>query len=195
MGLEVLETVGSTGVHKGRVYRRRDLTGERYGRLVALEPVEAAATHTKWLWQCDCGKTKVIPDRNVLGGAQTKSCGCIRIETTIAFFTKHGNTADRNNTRAYQSWCSLRSKCGFRVTIGVELSNPDVTCDPRWVDSFEAFLEDMGECPPGFCLCRVNFDEDYTKSNLEWVPEHVWRNRIGRCAHGERDFSEERYNV
>ena len=58
--------------------RCKDLTGQRFGRLVALEPVGRNKGH-KILWkcQCDCGKEIVVSSDHLLRGC-TKSCGCLK---------------------------------------------------------------------------------------------------------------------
>ena len=41
---------------------------------------------------------------------------------------------------------------------------------PRWA-SFENFLADMGECPEGYSLERVNNDLGYFPDNCKWIPK------------------------
>jgi hypothetical protein len=48
-----------------------DLTGQRFGKLVAL----SRTTGSHWLCSCDCGKTSFASLTNLRNG-RTKSCGC-----------------------------------------------------------------------------------------------------------------------
>lgn len=60
-----------------------DITGQRFGRLVALKliPREERTWVNKeraWLCKCDCGNECIVRQRNLLGARVTKSCGCLR---------------------------------------------------------------------------------------------------------------------
>jgi len=63
---------------------REDLTGKRFGRLLVLNQTEPkrykTGNHSRWLCLCDCGNTPTIFG-NSLRRADTKSCGCLKIET------------------------------------------------------------------------------------------------------------------
>lgn len=66
--------------------RAVDMTGERYGRLVAvsLHPERFGVEgQRKWLCQCDCGNTALVASRQLIQG-RTRSCGCLSSETTAA---------------------------------------------------------------------------------------------------------------
>jgi hypothetical protein len=55
---------------------RIDITGQRYGRLVALERVASRKRgQAMWMFRCDCGVEKEIRLGNVRSG-RTRSCGC-----------------------------------------------------------------------------------------------------------------------
>lgn len=57
---------------------KKDFTGRRFGRLVAIRPVRKRLDtdrHTMWFCKCDCGSVTVVPTNNLI--QQTVSCGCV----------------------------------------------------------------------------------------------------------------------
>jgi len=63
---------------KGRAFK--DMTGQRYGRLTAIEFVERKNGATYWKCRCDCGN-EVIKNIANLKSGKTVSCGCIYMAT------------------------------------------------------------------------------------------------------------------
>lgn len=55
--------------------KKRDLTGQRFGKLTALAPAENVGGRTAWRCRCDCGREAVVKTCNLCSG-HTKSCGC-----------------------------------------------------------------------------------------------------------------------
>ena len=56
---------------------QKDITGQRFGKLTALYPVEGGGYGvTLWHCQCDCGGEIDVPLR-VLNAGYRKSCGCL----------------------------------------------------------------------------------------------------------------------
>jgi hypothetical protein len=62
--------------------RISDLTGRSFGRLTVLQPTpERRGSSVVWECRCVCGRRHTVPARHLRGG-YTKSCGCLRRETT-----------------------------------------------------------------------------------------------------------------
>lgn len=144
-----------TPARGGRSY---DLSGNRFGHLVAIRVVCKVDTYNGWLCRCDCGTEKVVKSVDLKCG-KVFSCG------GSVHRRKHGLT----NTPEYRSWTSLRSRC----------NNPNdpsysrygalgVKVHPRW-DKFENFLEDMGSRPEGTSIDRINPFGDYEPGNCRWA--------------------------
>ena len=66
----------SCGCEKGK--KPSDLTGQRFGKLTAVEPTEKRTYgNVIWKCRCDCGSIKYVSAHNLRNGG-TKSCGCSR---------------------------------------------------------------------------------------------------------------------
>lgn len=53
-------------------------TGQRFGRLVAVERVGSDGHVSIWNCRCDCGTEKHIRSSSLLSNDGTKSCGCLK---------------------------------------------------------------------------------------------------------------------
>lgn len=82
---------------------KNDLVGKQFGRLTVLQQVEDYITpnsgkhYAQWLCECSCeeGKTVIVTSNNLISGA-TKSCGCLKSESTSMF-----NTQTKHKTNDY----------------------------------------------------------------------------------------------
>jgi hypothetical protein len=147
--------------------KRKDLTGQKFGRLTATRFSHTANMKANWECTCECGSTVVVPAYG-LKRKSTQSCGCLHKEILLQNNTKHG----LRYTPEYSSWCSMKSRClggtsghykQYYVARGITV------CD-RWIDSFENFYADMGPKPsPTHSLDRINNDGNYEPSNCRWA--------------------------
>lgn len=74
-----------------------DITGQRFGRLVAVDPVIGAKykngkAKRQWRFQCDCGRETVTTVAQVRFGT-TRSCGCLVSEQAILNYHSDGHRA------------------------------------------------------------------------------------------------------
>lgn len=74
-------------------------------------------------------------------------------------------------TPAYNSWRAMKARCDNpRNERYAAYGGRGISYDPRW-KTFEAFLHDMGDPPPGCVLSRENHDKDYNYENCSWAPQ------------------------
>lgn len=60
--------------------RRSNITGQRFGRLTAIEPTDRVVrNNVVWRCICDCGKEAFVAVKDLRSG-NTKSCGCLNLE-------------------------------------------------------------------------------------------------------------------
>lgn len=67
--------IPKTAAHNGSI--AEDLTGRKFGKLVAVRRETSKNGRTRWLCRCDCGEECVVTAHELKAG-KTKSCGCRR---------------------------------------------------------------------------------------------------------------------
>lgn len=82
-------------------------------------------------------------------------------EVTGQFIPIHGH-GGTHSSPTYESWAAMLSRTRNRADY------MHVSVDPSW-RSFERFLADMGERPPGTTIDRIDGARGYKKSNCRWA--------------------------
>lgn len=141
--------------------------GEKYGMLTPLR-IAGKQKGGLLIYEClcECGNKKNVGSRYLKDGG-TVSCGC-----------KRAKSLRMSNTITYKSWIGAKQRC----TNPKNHNYPNYggrgikMCD-RWMNSFAAFLDDMGERPSKECtLDRIDVNGDYEPSNCRWSTHRAQSN-------------------
>lgn len=153
--------------------QRRLLIGQQFGRWnVLADGGTISGYHPASLCRCDCGVIRRVRNSNLIDGA-SQSCGCWHVDETVQRLLRHGHAVNKRATRAYACWRHMNARC----------NNPDhpsfdnyggrddstIRVCPEWRESFQAFLDDMGEPPRGLSIHRVNNAGNYEPGNCIWA--------------------------
>lgn len=166
-----------------------DLTGRRFGRLVALHRSPGRTPkRAYWLCRCDCGQQAVKMAKYLRNG-DTQSCGCEQRDMRAAGNPRQGNACNLR-PREYTIWRSMKSRCYVRSSSNYRFYGAKGVrvCD-RWRNDFRAFIADMGPCPANYTIDRINPHGDYEPSNCRWESWAVQHRNIRKRHAASRSAS------
>lgn len=146
-------------------HRAVDITGQRFGFLVALDYAGSDGRKSRWHTRCDCGASRVH-DASELRKGRTKSCGCKSAALIAASRRTHG----MSDHPAFHVWRDMLARCS-RPTHQAwkNYGGRGISVDPAW-QSFERFWEDMGPTyTAGLTLDRRDNSAGYAAGNCQWT--------------------------
>lgn len=171
--------------------------GDCFGRLTVLERAGNRKGHRiYWLCSCSCGREKEVSTKNLRGykGYEgTKSCGCLQKEAIVrqkGVPKKHG----MSNSPEYNSWQQMKVRClNPNGTSWARYGGRGITVCQEWIDSFEAFFDEVGLKPsPAHSIGRIEPDGNYEPGNVAWQTPIEQRNNRSQLTTRELVVARER---
>lgn len=181
--------------------KRKDLTGQTFGRLTAIE----YKGNGKWLCQCQCGNTIEVFTENLTSG-HTKSCGCLKDKASSHIGETYGSLTIKevkyiktsDDGKGYTK-CRCICDCGRTKTLRLDslLARDVTTCGNCKIDEFKKkrtkSLKEK-EFIQGTQVSKIKFDKKPSKVNKSGVTGVNWDKSRGKWMAGIR-FQGKKYNL
>lgn len=148
----------------------KDLTGVRFGKLVAIKPCGKKYNRTVWLCKCDCGKEVEVVG-TALSSGNTSSCGCL------------SKPRGMFGTRLYNVWHTMKERCYVKSQTsyhnyggrGIKVCDEWQEFIPFMKWAYENGYDEnakRGECT----LDRIDPNGNYCPNNCRWVSWDIQAN-------------------
>ena len=104
-------------------------------------------------------------------------CGCNKCRCTKSLL--YEPIKNKSKMREYRIWKSLKTRTTNPNCIDAKrYLYRGIYCCKEWLNSFESFYNDMGRCPEGFSIDRIDNNKGYFMENCRWASNETQsRNR------------------
>jgi hypothetical protein len=153
--------------------KRKDLVGQKFGRLLVIERIGFINKRTYYKCKCDCGNIVDVLASNLTKGT-SKSCGCYAKELSC----KRSTTHNMSNTRLYNIWEGMKQRCyNSNVKAYKYYGAKDIKVCEKWLN-FENFMQWSlnNGYSDNLTIDRIDIKKDYCPENCRWVNKKIQAN-------------------
>lgn len=144
----------------------KDLTGQVFERWTALSYVKVGG-RTHWNCECSCGTLRAVNASDLVNG-KSKSCGCLKNETTSKLMTTHG----MSKSVEYRHYAGMLARCSDTDDKNYEdYGARGITVCEEFLDDFLNFYREMGPKPTDgqrWSVGRIDNNQGYNVGNVRW---------------------------
>ena len=168
----------------------RDLTGQKFGRLTAIEQHgfteknKHGQRQAIWYCKCDCGNYCEMPSGTLTRSRTSHSCGCLAREH-IAEMSKGNVTHGMTGTRLYGCYKAMMSRCYRKKDIHYNAyGKRGISVCDEWRNNKQEFID--WALSHGYSdnltLERIDVNGNYEPSNCTWIPmSEQYKNKQSNC--------------
>lgn len=164
----------------------KDISGQRFGKLVVLNYVETINKTRRYLCQCDCGKQKILI-RKLLVRGDTTSCGCNWIKSNIKHHSWRGYKDIPLDFFSTIKRSAESRNIEFNITIeqiSDLLEYQNKKCALSGLDlQFSKIRKDKKT--QTCSLDRIDSNVGYIEGNIQWVHKRI---NIMKNKLSDKDF-------
>jgi len=136
--------------------------GDKFGSWQVVSQYNHSKTRSRrYVCQCICGNLRIIANGDLRSGKSTQCTSC--------HISKKNTSHGLRKTKTYTIWSGLIQRCYNPKNQDYALyGGRGIAVHEPW-KTFEGFLKDMGICPNGLEIDRIDVDGNYEPGNCRWV--------------------------